>query len=183
MNRWFLVLVLLAVVVSCGKNEGVRSIPAAPPPPSNPPTQAPPPSGGYPGGYGPVGGYNPGTYPPGTGYPGGPAFQPQMPPGMPPQYYPFLPIDNYMRQQRMAPYWNQVWGNWQNYAGYQDYDIYDFNVFWYDYCPQIWEGTSMAGVYNSIDINFYDWVDPYSTQFSPDADPSYFWFNYSGMSY
>lgn len=193
MKRLLPFWIALALTISCGKNEGVRSIPPAPPPPSNPPKQAPPPSqnpGGYnPGGYGPgfPGGYHPGgqggMYPPG-GYPSGPVFQPHMPPGMPPQYYPFLPIDHYMRREpQRIPYWNQVWAGWQNYSQYVGRDEFDFNTFWYEYCPQIWSGTSMAEVYNTIDINFYEWVDPYSTSFSAYADPSYFWFYYDGMGY
>lgn len=169
-------------LMGCGKNEAVRPIPITPPPPANPPTQAPPPMGG-PGGYFP-GGYNPG-YPPGFQPPGMmPPFRPQMPPGMPSQYYPFLPVDNYFRgQPQTMPYWNQVWRGWQGYAQDVGRSQFDFNTFWYDYCPQIWSGGQMAGVYNSIDINFYEWVSPNDTQFSPYADPGYFWSNYNGMGY
>lgn len=190
---------LILAVAGCGKNEAVRPIPLSPPPVSNPPTQAPPPGGGgynpgyYPGGNG---GYNPGYFPGGPGgynpgYPPGfrppgmlPPFRPELPPGMPPQYYPFLPVDNYFRcQPQMAPYWDQVWTQWEGYAADTGCSPYDFNTFWFEYCPQIWSGSSMENVYQSIDVNFYGWVDPYSTQFSSYADPGYFWDNYDGMSY
>lgn len=86
-------------------------------------------------------------------------------------------------QPQLAAYWNQVWINWQDYAYNRGNDIYDFNAFWFDYCPQIWGGTPMADVYNVIDINYYDWVDPYTTTFSPNADPGYFWQYYIGIGY
>lgn len=183
MTRTVLFLLIALVVLACGKNEGIRAVGAAPGP--VPYTQAPPPPGYQPGGY----------YPPSPQYPSSPQnptpgygyqppyFQPQMPQGMPPGYYPFLPIDNYMRRNPYTQqYWQGYWGQWQQYAQNHRYNQYDFNRFWFEFCPQQWSYTDYAELYNYYDANVYFWVTP-QTQFSPQADPGYFWEYYQGLSY
>lgn len=169
-------LVFALMVSACGKNEAIRSVPLQPLP------QAPPPPGYAPGG---TPGYG---YP---GYPGGtpapqypnPYFQPQIPQGYGQGYYPFLPVDNYMRQNPYRQqYWTQFWGQWQQYAYYNNYQQYDFNRFWFEYCPQQWGGTEWASMYNWYDSNVYGWATP-NTYYAPKADPGYFWQNYNGFSY
>lgn len=192
-------LAVLFLAVSCGKNDpivpiggygpGVYPVQAPPPPGYLPPAGYP--GGGYPigGGYPPAGGgyYPPGgSFPPG-GNPGGGfppgvggqpyAFQPQMPPSYPIQYYPFLPLYNYFQQnQQMQMYWAQFWAQWQQYAQMRGYQQYDFSRFWTDYCPQQWSQGGYDQVYGYFNQSFYYWVTP-QTQFSYNVDPSTFWSN------
>ena len=123
MKRLLLVVALL--IVSCGKNDGVR-----PTGPGFIPPVAPPPQ------FVPTGGAG------GGGFPGTGGYQPQMPQGYPNRYYPFLPVDNYFRQnQQLQLYWQQLWSRWQMYAQQRQIEIYNFYRFWYEYCPQEWHGT------------------------------------------
>lgn len=172
--KWIIQFSFLSLFLffsACGKNDPI--VPTGTSGPYNPNyyPQAPvPPNGGY--------------YPPPGGYQGGnpPYFNPTLPPGMPPQYTPWLPIDNYFRQNpQTVNVWVNIWVNWQNYAQYQGYDVYDFPRFWFDYCPSQLGGTQFAPVYNYFDQNVYYWVD-YNTQFYCE-DPSYFWQYYQGMPY
>jgi len=166
-------IVLFALVVlalsACGKNTGLVAGPYLGQAPA-PYGYAPAPQYGNP--YGGGAGY-------GNFYP-----QQQMPSGYSNQYYPFMPIHNYMQSNpQLQNYWSGYWGGWQNYANRNGYNQYDFNRFWYDYCPQQWGNSNeWANFYNYYDQNFYYWMTP-STQFSPSASPSYFWQNYSGYSY
>jgi len=181
--RWRVCAVLLLLVfVACGKNDGIRGVGAQPYPP--PVVQAPPPPGG---GYAPPPpGYMP---PPMPQYPN-PNYQPPaywvptLPPGRTtPRYTPFLPIDNYMRRTpQRHQRWIDFWAGWQGYSRHRGYDEYDFNHFWFEYCPEQWEGTDYAHVYNQLDASVYFWVDMY-TPIAPTAEPNHFWQYYSGMPY
>jgi hypothetical protein len=165
---WFASLVVVGLLVSaCGKNEAF--VPGGYYPPNY---QAPmPPGGGY--------------FPPQQPYGGGqsPYFQPQMPSGYPSQYTPFIPFDNYMRRsQPMQQYYVNLWVNWQGYSQQRGYNQYDFSRFWYEYCPQQFQGTQYMDLYNYFDQNVYYWVDP-SMQWGGGYDPNYFWQNYNYMPY
>ncbi len=157
---WKLVVALFFLaVVGCGKNDGVR--PTGYYGPNGP--IAPAPNGQYPGNY-------------------GPSFQPQMPQGYPQQYTPFLPVDNYFRQnQQMQAYWQQMWMNWQQYASVRNYNPYNFAPFWYEYCPQVWSGTPMMQVYDYYNTNFYFWANA-GTQFPTQVNPVTYWSPYAGYS-
>ena len=156
---------------ACGKNEPIANNGTGTGSPYYYPQAPVPPNGGY---YPPPGGYPPGGN--GGGY-----FNPQMPQGMPNQYTPWLPIDNYFRYRQQPQAWVNIWMNWQYYAQYRGYNQYDFSGFWFDYCPNQLSGTQFQPVYNYFDTNVYYWID-YNTQFQCD-DPSYFWQNYQGMPY
>lgn len=180
MLRRVIYLLLPLAIVACGKNDGVRALPYGPAPAPGSPyfmPQAPAPGGGF----APAP-----QFPNGGGYYGGgynPYFYPQQPTGYGQQYYPFLPIHNYMMQNPYRQnYWQQHWNGWQQYAGQHGYNQYDFNRFWFDYCPQQWSYTEWAPMYNYYDQNFYFWATP-QTQYAPTADPGYFWQNYNGYSY
>jgi len=138
MKKWLLVFLLL--FAACGKNDAVRNV-------------------GTGGPYAPQAPYNP-NYPQGPQNPQYPPFNPQLPPGMPPQYTPWLPVDNYFRQQPPQVtnvYINVILPQWQQYANYYGYNQYDFNTFWYDYCPQyvIPYGYMDAGTYSYYDSYYY----------------------------
>lgn len=161
----------LLFFAACGKNEPVTA--TGPGYPYTPYPQAPmPPNGGYqmPPNYTPTGG---------GGY--NPYFYPQLPPGMPNQYTPWLPIDNYFRQNpTTVNIWVNIWTNWQGYANYNGYSPYDFTKFWFDFCPQ--QYPQYQPMWNYFDTNVYWWVDPYS-QINCQQDPSYFWQYYVGYDY
>jgi hypothetical protein len=134
--------------------------------------------------------YNYAPLPPG-GYlpqapPGSPIFQPQMPPGYPPQYYPFLPVDNYFRgQPQIMPYWTQTWNNWVGTAQTYGINPYDFTTFWYNYLPQVWSGGALGNLYNYLNSSVYSWMSP-QTVFQTTVSVDYyllFWNNYSGFGY
>ncbi len=120
----------------------------------------------------------PGQYPT---YPGQqpPTFNPVLPQGQQPQYTPFVPIDCYMNQNpQLYQYWQTMWSDWQNYSYYYGIDQYDFSTFWFDYCPQQWQGTQYQEIYTYLDTYFYSWTTP-QTQFSPYGyDPGQFWGGY-----
>lgn len=209
-TQWCALIVSAVVITACGKNDGFRTtgympygpVMQAPPPPggaypappvgyqptmmpSGPgmggypsqPFPGPVPPGGYGGGYGGGSGGGYGPYSP------SPYMVPTLPPGQPQRYTPFVPIDNYMRRRpETYQYWTNFWGDWQQYAGRNNYDPYDFNRFWFDYCPNRWEGGNFAGMYNHFDANVYFWVDM-ETTFSTTSSADYFWFNYNGMPY
>ncbi|MBI1860157.1 MAG: hypothetical protein HYR96_04470 [Deltaproteobacteria bacterium] len=132
-------ILALSVIVGCGQSPNLVPVP----PPVSP--GAPIPGGPY----NPPGMYNP---PP----PFNPYFRPPMPPQMPPQFQPFMPVYGYFCQQGCSPYWNNLWQNWTVYAQNSGCNQYDFNVFWNEYCPQQWSGTTMGGVYNQINVNYFD---------------------------
>lgn len=156
----------LLFFAACGKNEPVTATGPGYPYPNNYYPQAPvPPNGGY-------------QVPPGYNQP---YFNPQMPPGMPNQYTPWLPVDNYFRQNpTTVNIWVNIWNNWQGYAGQNGYSQYDFPRFWFDYCPQYY--PQYNNVWNYFDTNVYWWVNPY-TQMDCGQDPGYFWQYYSGVPY
>lgn len=185
--RTCLHILVAILIVSCGKNEPVVS-----PAPFVPaPTQAPPPStvpnnqnGPFPNGT-----YPNGTYPngqSGTGYfpgNGGAGFNPNLPSGYPNQYYPFLPVDNYFRNQPgMSGYWNQFWSGWVNHCQRNQIPVYDFQQFWFQYCPQQWAGTQYSQVYQYFSSNVYQWVQP-GMQFQPNIPPQQFWNQWQGYQF
>jgi hypothetical protein len=103
-----------------------------------------------------------------------------MPNGMPPQYTPWLPVDNYFRQNpTTVNIWVNIWNNWQVYAPQHGYQQYDFNRFWFEYCPNNY--PQYMDVWNYFDTNVYWWVQP-NSQFQCE-DPTYFWQYYQGMPY
>lgn len=158
MVRWFAVLVPLLLAVSgCSRDTFV----AQPVVPTQPINQAPAPS-----------------LPP-TQNPNYPAFRPQMPAQYPPQYYLFTPIFVYMQQPSQQYYFQPMWNDWLYYANYVGCQPYDFNVFWYDYCPQAFYNTSYWSMYQGMDQSFYAWMYP-GAQLPQSCDPSYFWGSYSG---
>ena len=197
MKRLLCHLVFISVVLfGCGKNDfvPVGSVPVAPYPPQY---QVPLPPGQAPGQVPPIGPYNPTfpsspyspypTYPGGGYYPTQPSgyvpgqnFWPQVPTGMPVQYQPFLPIDNYFRRSpQMFSYWQKLWSSWVTYSNVWGINPMNFNRFWFDFCPQQWQGTSYGdGFYQWFDQNFYYWMQP-NTQVSVSVNGN-FWQNYQG---
>jgi len=160
------IAVLTFVLVGCGKND-----PVTPYGGYVPPAQAPAPPN-----YAPGGSYSPNQF-----FPQQPMgnFQPQMPMGMPQQYYPFLPIDNYMRRDpRLQQQWQGMWQQWQGYAQQRRISPYDFSTFWFDYCPQQWGGAGWHNLYQYFDSNFYYWTQP-GMQFpvQNNFSATYFWSN------
>lgn len=124
---------------------------------------------------------NPIQYPSYPGQP--PTFQPQLPQWQQqPQFTPFVPIDCYMNQNpALYQYWQTMWYGWQNYAVSYNINPYDFTTFWYDYCPQQWQGTEYQEIYTYLDTYFYSWMSP-QTQFSPYGyDPTQFWGGYQAF--
>lgn len=207
MARVFAVFLILSLF-ACGKNDGAAPYgyangyspynggPVAPPPPGGFYSGPTPGGFGYPsqGGYGypnqsgygypNQGGYGyPGAGSPYAGSPSG-GFNPQIPPGYPSSYYPFLPINGYFQQNPgMQNYWNNFFGGWQQYAANQGYDPYNFTPFWTEYAANQWgNGSPYSGLYNSFNNNVYYWVTP-QTQFPSYANPATFWAPYAGMSY
>ncbi len=181
-----LALMLSVVLISCGKNDpivpyGGNSAPIqAPPPPNYTP------GGGYGGGYGPGnGGYGGGGYSPNQFFPQPQLgnFMPQMPQQRPPQFYPFVPIDNYMRRDpRLQQYWQRYWQQWQGYAQQHNYSQYNFSAFWFDYSSRQWGNGQWSQIYQYFDSNFYYWTQP-GIQFTTGGSrsPEYFWQNCSGF--
>lgn len=134
---WTLLL-LTVVVAGCGKNDNFRN------------------TGAY-GGYGPVA---PAPYmaPPATPYYGG-GYTPQwqIPPQQPPQFQPFAPMYHYMQQTpQMAGYWQYLWYQWFLYSQQRQVPLYNFQVFWGQFCPQMWGGMSgYQQMYRWFDISVY----------------------------
>jgi len=160
----FLVLTL-GVFAGCGKNEPIMPIGSVP-------YQAPPPA------Y-----YPQNPYPQGPGYQQPPYFQPQIPQNQPPAYYPFVPVDNYFRQNpQTQPFWGPMWNRWQSYSGQRGTNPYDFNKFWYDFCPQDWGQRGYGDLYRQFDDSFYWWATP-QTQWDVNVDVNVFWAPYDGYSY
>jgi len=152
----FSLLALLILTPACGKNDYVRTV-----------------------GYQPPVNQAPGYFPPGNS--GG--FQPQLPPGYPPQYTPFLPIDHYMRMNpHRQQYWVQIWQQWQVYAVVHHYPVYDFTPFWFDFCQNEWGQGPLYPMYDYFNQNYYSWASP-NTQVGSHLDPSYFWEGYQGGGY
>lgn len=155
-SRWtrlFVVASMLAIVAGCN-NEPVRQVGVAP---------------------------NPQQFPQFPGQP--PQFQPQLPQWQQqPQFTPFVPIDCYMNQNpALYQYWQTMWVDWQSYAYYYGVNEYDFNTFWFDYTPQVWQGTEYQQIYSYLDTYFYYWTTP-QTQFSPTGyDPYQFWGGYQSF--
>lgn len=167
--------VLFVGFIGCGKNEAVRGVPTGgyPPVGQGGPyyPQAPvPPNGGY---------QLPPNYAPPTSGPN-PYFYPQMPQGMPNQYTPWLPIDNYFRRypQTTNIYIN-IMVDWNQYANYYGHNQYDFNRFWFDFCPTYY--PQYQQVWNYFDQNVYWWTD-YNTSYQCE-DPYSFWSYYQGLPY
>ncbi len=165
--KWILIISML-FFAACGKNEAVRPVGNYTPTyPQQTVPQAPPPM---------VGG--------GQGYPtnGNPYFVPNMPAQMPNQFYPWLPMYQYFQQQpQTVNIWINVWAGWQGYAQQRGYNRYDFNRFWFDYCPEYFP-QQYYPVYQYFDQNVYYWMNQ-NTYLDPSCDASYFWANYSYMSY
>ncbi len=133
MRKGFFLLIAVMLISACGKNDNFRSV-----------------GGYYNQPYTPSYPYNPPQ--PQQNYP----VQWQVPQGMPQQFQPFAPMYNYMQQnQQMAQYWNYMWYQWQLYAQQCNCPQYDFNVFWNEFCPQMWQGSSYGQVYSWYDQNVY----------------------------
>ena len=166
MRSVFFIAIVFVFFAACGKNDGVYpagSLGYSPYGPGGPVQAPPPPAGSF---APPVGG----TYPP---Y----AFNPQMPPGYPPQYTPFLPIDNYYNSNpQLQPMWPQIWSGWLSYAGNQGYGPYDIGPFYTQYFPQVGNASQFGSFYNN-------WVTPQTTCSSCSTDPSTFWAAYIGYSF
>lgn len=130
MRKGSLIVIGLTFLLSaCGKNDNFRSV------------------GGY---YQPSYPYN--APQPQPNYP----VQWQVPQGMPQQFQPFAPMYNYMQQnQQLAQYWQYMWYQWQMYSQQCGCQQYDFQVFWNDFCPQFWSGSSYTQVYQWYDQNVY----------------------------
>jgi len=155
-NVALLILVLVAAfTASCGKNERINTLPPAGP------MMAPPPQN-YNGGYTPGG------------------FQPAIPQGYGPQYYPFLPVDNYMRGQNPG-YWNQYMNGYFTHCQQNQINPYNFNYFWYSYCPSQWYGTQMwTDIYVPFNSNVYYYSN--SQYYWPNSNASY-WQNWAGVDF
>lgn len=198
-NR-FLSLAFVAFVLlisACGKNAPNAPyggyMPVAPAPQGQLPYYGGygPGSGGYPYGggqypYGGMGGYPYGS-PYGYGYPGAQYpyyFNPQMPSGYPSQYTPFLPLDNYFRNnpQYGQPYWNALWNQWYQTANHWGVSPYDFPVFWNEYCPQVMRSGQEYGIYVTFQQNFYSWAQP-GVEVPTNVNPNSFWIHYLGVIY
>ena len=205
-----LTLVVFLGIVSCGKNDPtVNQVPYAPSPYGNSPYYQYPGGGGgyagypyngypYPGyspsyngsnGYYPSGPYNgPQSSPYGYNYPGTYYpyyYYPQMPQGYPSAYTPFLPIDNYYRNNPAygPQYWQQIWSNWLVTAQYWQVSPYDFNMFWNSYCPLIFTSGNSYNIYVTLGQQFYSWATPGVTINVGSSSPSQFWINYIGIVY
>ncbi len=156
--RWFCLLVVCALISSCGKNDdlrGVQYMPAPPPGSSGPYAPAP---YGYPGPYGnsPYG-YNP--YNPNQQYP-----------GVPPYAYPYYPMVPYLQQSGQ-------WQRWNQYCQKQGLNPFlNFNHFWYQYCPTQCDPVA----YDYYRSHFYQWMTPqYSFPYT--VTPENFWYYYDGV--
>jgi hypothetical protein len=162
MWRTSLVALIFLAFIGCGKNDiGVS-------PYYGPLTQAPAPSF-----------YQP-NYPASSPYYPGYNFNPQMPSGMPPQFYPWMPLYNYFYQQpQFMPQWNNLWNNWVVYANNAGCGVYNFPVFWIQYFPSFCSGGFIP-FYQYMNTNFYSWVTP-GIILPPVANPSFFWSSYVGM--
>jgi len=115
--------------------------------------------------------------------PGGTGFQPQLPAGYPNTYTPFLPVDYYMRNHpQLSGQWPVLWNQWQNYSQWVGVSPYNFQVFWFEFCPQQWNSGQFYNLYSYLDQSFYHWVQP-TTQFSPQMSPETFWSPYQGYGY
>lgn len=179
MRKWFLpkrmlFLVLwfvLAFELGCGKNEPI--VPAG---------YLPAPSVA-PGPMTSMGGYSP--YGQNGGFPGfgSPYFYPQVPSGYSNQYYPFLPIDGYMRQNAsLQNYWQQLWNGWIIAAPAMGTTPYDFSQFWFNYCPGQWANSGLGNLYDYFNNNVYYWAKP-NMWYPPNPNPASFWSSYVGFPY
>ncbi|NBT58549.1 hypothetical protein EBT16_07170 [bacterium] len=93
LSRTVIFSAFVFLLLSCGKNDGIRTAggpyyPAGPSQPVLPPLSPTSPYPSYPGGYGPGGG---------GGYGGG-FFQPSFSQPYGPQFYPWMPIYVYYQQ-------------------------------------------------------------------------------------
>lgn len=123
----------------------------------------------------------PGGYP--NVPPNSPVFNPQMPVQQPTQFYPFMPIEGFMSQNpQLYYYWQSMWQQWQYTAYYWGTSEYDFQTFWYDYCPQVWQGTQYNQIYQYLDSYFYWWNSP-QQQLPQQANAYDFWYQYQNYPY
>jgi hypothetical protein len=153
---------------SCYQNPGFTAPAVAPPPgtvalPSGVPALPPPPY---------------------TGIPGAPGvFTPVLPPGMPSQFYPFLPVYSYFNQNpSLQGYWSGMWNQWLQYAYVNGYDQFNFIPFWYDFCPTVLATGALSEVYSFFNYNVYGWMNPQMV-FPPSVSPAVFWQYYVGMPF
>jgi hypothetical protein len=169
MLRFFLAASVFLVFTGCGKNEiGING--RVPGYQSGPITQAPLPSQPY-------------NYPPQTsGYPPS-AFSPQIPAGMPPQFYPWLPMYHYFYSQPQMSYvWGNIWSQWILYANNCSCGIYNFPMFWTVYFPVYWNYGPYIPFYNYMSASFYPWMIS-GVVLPPVIEPAFFWANYTGIGY
>jgi len=173
MLRGFLAAFLMLFFVGCGKND-LGVVGPGPGYSSGPITQAPyypqqpysPSNGGYP--------------PPNAGYPA-PTFSPQIPSGMPPQFYPWIPMYNYFMMQPQYNYlWGNIWSSWIVYANRVGCGIYNFPIFWNTYFPVYWNYGPYILFYRYMSAVFYPWMIP-GVVIPPIVNPVYFWSNYMGL--
>lgn len=171
-RRTLIVVAVGFFLLSCGKNDSIRtagggyypsgpSQPVLPPPGPTEPYYPAPSYGGYPG------------------YPGGGMFQPGFSQPYGPRFYPWMPIYVYYQQVvYLQPVFITLWTGWQNFAVANQIPVYDFTQFWYNYCPQVMP----TQLYTYFSNNFYPWMTP-TTAFYPYYSPQTFWQNYSGIPY
>lgn len=121
------------------------------------------------------------NYPPPSGpYNPPPVFNPQLPVGMPQQFYPWIPMYNFFLQQpRISYQWTNIWSSWQIYANRTGCGTYNFPVFWNTYFPTYWNYGPYVPFYQSMCTNFYSWMGA-DVVLPSTANSSYFWMNYSG---
>jgi hypothetical protein len=175
-----ILLLLSLLVVGCGKNLAVGAYGQPYSGYAIDPTTGLPidPSTGMPFVPSPIGGVGSPTV-----YPGVPTFVPQLPPGYPMAYTPFLPIDFFMRNNpQFVGYWSSFWMQWVGFSAQYGYSQYDFVNFWLTFCPTRWNTPGFINLYAYLNQNFYGWVRP-GAILAPSMVPSVFWQNYAGFSY
>lgn len=178
MWKWFITAVVVFQLVGCGKNEAIRTAGGPLPSPGVPTNGGPYPSNPY-GPYSPMTPPAAPFYPYGGGGFGNGYFQPGMPMGYGPQFYPWMPIYVFYQQNViLQPIFITMWSGWQNYAYLNRIPVYDFTVFWYTYCPQVMSPQ----LYQYFGNQFYNWMTP-TAYFSPSYSPQLFWQNYVGMPF
>ncbi|MBM4304800.1 MAG: hypothetical protein FJ116_06735 [Deltaproteobacteria bacterium] len=165
MVRWVLAILLFLVFTGCGKND-LGLVGTGPGYSNSPLTRAP----------GPIAPWYPQQLPPNV-----PMFNPQIPQGMPQQFYPWMPMYSFFRQQPQINFvWFNIWSQWQVYARNYGCGIYNFPIFWNVYFPRVWNYGPYIQLYQFMNTSFYSWMTP-AMVLPPVADPYYFWANYTAM--
>lgn len=166
MMRWILLAPVILFFTGCGKND-LRANGSGPGYSNAPISQAPAPI--YPQSPQQQPGVNP------------PMFNPQLPAGMPQQFYPWLPMYQFFIQQPQISFvWYNIWNQWQIYARTFGCGMYNFPIFWNVYFPLVWNYGPYVQLYQLMALNFYPWMAP-GVIIPPIATPAFFWSNYVGM--